>query len=154
MHRGLSGCGLDSTCAADSRLRLSDEERGRQDGGHGESPPSGCANLTPAFSLSSAYRATGVVRSVGQDAFVGVLKLLLSLSAQRGCSPVVFVAICPSMCFARCPNPRAGREKASKTMQLAKKGKFITDSNQGSCRASNTVVRGQRALSRGGYPNL
>ena len=58
------------------------------------------------------------------------------------------------LCFARCPNPRAGREKASKTMQLAKKGKFITDSNQGSCRASNTVVRGQRALSRGGYPNL
>ena len=57
-------------------------------------------------------------------------------------------------CFARCPNPQAGREKASKTMQLAKKGKFITDSNQGSCRASNTVVRGQRALSRGGYPNL
>ena len=39
-------------------------------------------------------------------------------------------------------------------MQLAKKGKFITDSNQGSCRTSNTVVRGQRALSRGGYPNL
>ena len=57
-------------------------------------------------------------------------------------------------CFARCPNPRAGREKAPKTMQLAKKGKFITDSNQGSCHASNTVVRGQRALSRGGYPNL
>ena len=60
-------------------------------------------------------------------------------------------------CFARCPrcpNPRAGKEKASKTMQLAKKGKFITDSNQGSCRASNTVVRGQRAPSRGGYPNL
>ena len=52
-----------------------------------------------------------------------------------------------------CPNPRAGREKASKTMQLAKKGKFITDSNQGPCRASNTV-RGQRAPSRGGYPNL
>ena len=54
-------------------------------------------------------------------------------------------------CFARCPNPR---EKASRTVQLSKKGKFITDSNQGSCRTSNTVVRGQRALSRGGYPNL
>ena len=59
-----------------------------------------------------------------------------------------------TVCFARCPNPRAGREKASKTIQLAKKEKFITDSSQGSCRASNTVVRGQRALSRGGYPNL
>ena len=41
------------------------------------------------------------------------------LSAKRG------------LCYARCPNPRAGREEASKTMQLAKKGKFITDSSQG-----------------------
>ena len=57
-------------------------------------------------------------------------------------------------CSARCPDPRAGREKASKTTQLAKKGKFITDPSQGSCRASSTVVRGQRAPSRGGYPNL
>ena len=39
-------------------------------------------------------------------------------------------------------------------MQLAKKGKFITVSNQGSCHTSNTVVWGQRALSRDGYPNL
>ena len=39
-----------------------------------------------------------------------------------------------SYCYARCPNPRAGREKASKTMQHAKKGKFIADSSQGSCR--------------------
>ena len=37
-------------------------------------------------------------------------------------------------CYARCPNPQAGREKASKTMQHAKKGKFIADSSQGSCR--------------------
>ena len=36
-------------------------------------------------------------------------------------------------CYAQCPNPRAGREKASKTMQLARKGKLITDSSQGSC---------------------
>ena len=36
-------------------------------------------------------------------------------------------------CFARCPNPWVGREKASKTMQFAKKGKFITDSSQGFC---------------------
>ena len=64
------------------------------------------------------------------------------------------VGIPSCSCFARCLNPQAGREKASKTMQLAKKGKFITDSNQGSRRTSNTVVRGQRALSRGGYPNL
>ena len=36
-------------------------------------------------------------------------------------------------CYARCPNPRVRREKASKTMQHAKKGKFIADSSQGSC---------------------
>ena len=56
-------------------------------------------------------------------------------------------------CFAQCPNPWVGRKEASKTMQLAKKGKFITDLSQGSCCTSNTVVQGQRALSRGGYPN-
>ena len=39
-----------------------------------------------------------------------------------------------NMCYARCPNPRAGREKASKTMQHTKKGKFIADLSQGSCR--------------------
>ena len=37
-------------------------------------------------------------------------------------------------CYAECPNPRAGREKASKTVQHAKKGKFIADSSQDSCR--------------------
>ena len=37
-------------------------------------------------------------------------------------------------CYARCPNARARRQKASKTMQHAKKGKFISDSSQGSCR--------------------
>ena len=55
-------------------------------------------------------------------------------------------------CYVRCPNPRAGREKASKTMQLSKKGKFIADSSQGSRRASNTVVRGQRAQIPSCYP--
>ena len=51
-----------------------------------------------------------------------------------------------------CPNPQAEREKASKTIQLAKKGKFIADSSQGSRHASNAVVRGQRALSSSCYP--
>ena len=55
-------------------------------------------------------------------------------------------------CCARCPNPRAGREKASKTMQLAKKGKFIADSSQGTYRASSAVVQSQRALSPSCYP--
>ena len=31
-------------------------------------------------------------------------------------------------------------------------GKFIADSSQGSCHASNAVVRGQRALSLSCYP--
>ena len=58
----------------------------------------------------------------------------------------------PVAVIARCPNPRAGREKASKTMQLAKKGKFIADLSQGSRRASNAVVRDQRALRPSCYP--
>ena len=55
-------------------------------------------------------------------------------------------------CNAWCMNPRVGREKASKTMQLAKKGKFIADSSQVSCRTSNAVVRGHRTLSPSCYP--
>ena len=56
------------------------------------------------------------------------------------------------ICYAQCPNPREGREKASKTMQLTKKGKFIADLSQGSRRPSNAVVQGQRALSPSCYP--
>ena len=37
-------------------------------------------------------------------------------------------------CYAWCPNPQAGREKASKTTQHAKKGKFIADLSPGFCR--------------------
>ena len=58
--------------------------------------------------------------------------------------------MCPD-CYAQCPNPQVGREKASKTMQLAKKQKFIADSSQGSCRI---LARGQRALSPRCYPHL
>ena len=36
-------------------------------------------------------------------------------------------------CYARCPNPPAGKEKTSTTMQHAKEGKFIADSSQGPC---------------------
>ena len=36
-------------------------------------------------------------------------------------------------CYARCPNPPAGKEKTSMTMQHAKEGKFIADSSQGPC---------------------
>ena len=34
-------------------------------------------------------------------------------------------------CYAHCPNPPAGKEKTSMTMQHAKAGKFIADSSQG-----------------------
>ena len=33
----------------------------------------------------------------------------------------IFVKLSDYLCYARCPNPRVGREKASKTMQLAKR---------------------------------
>ena len=36
-------------------------------------------------------------------------------------------------CYAQCPNPPAGKEKTSTTMQHAKEGKFIADSSQGPC---------------------
>ena len=38
-----------------------------------------------------------------------------------------------SKCYTRCPNPPAGKEKTSMTMQHAKEGKFISDSSQGPC---------------------
>ena len=44
--------------------------------------------------------------------------------------PRVIVRTC---CYARCPNPPAGKEKTSTTMQHAKEGKFIADSSQGPC---------------------
>ena len=51
-------------------------------------------------------------------------------------------------------SPSGKREGFQGNATCKKKGKFITDSSQGSCHASNTVVRDQRALSGGGYPNL
>ena len=57
-----------------------------------------------------------------------------------------------TMCYAQCPNPRVGREKASKTTQLTKKGKFIADLSQGSRRTSARPTQGQRALSPSCYP--
>ena len=49
-------------------------------------------------------------------------------------------------CFARCLNPRVGREKASKTMQLThtKKGSLLLTQVRASA-ASNTVVQGQKS---------
>ena len=57
-------------------------------------------------------------------------------------------------CYARCLNPWAGREKASKTMQLAKKGKFITDSSQGFCRNQHNGAGSEKAPSPSCYINL
>ena len=49
-------------------------------------------------------------------------------------------------CYARCPNPPAGKEKTSKTMQHAKEGKFIADSSQGPCcNQSSGAVREPQA---------
>ena len=57
-------------------------------------------------------------------------------------------------CYDRCPNPRAGREKASKTMQLAKKRKFITDSSQGFCRNQRSGAGSEKAPSPSCYPDF
>ena len=43
-------------------------------------------------------------------------------------------------CYARCPNPRAGREKASKTIQLAKRGSLLLTQARASA-TTNAVVR-------------
>ena len=56
-------------------------------------------------------------------------------------------------CSAQCPNPRAGREKASKTMQLAKKGSLLLTRARAPA-SSNAVVQGQRAPSPSCYTNL
>ena len=56
-------------------------------------------------------------------------------------------------CSARCPNPGAGREKASKAMQLAKQGSLLLTRARAPA-ASNAVVRGQRAPSPSCYTNL
>ena len=57
-------------------------------------------------------------------------------------------------CYARCLNPQAGREKASKTMQLAKIGKFITDSSQGFCHIPHSGAGSEKAPSPSCYINL
>ena len=59
-----------------------------------------------------------------------------------------------AQCYARCLKTRAGREKASKRMQLAKKGKFITDSSQGFCHIQRSGAGSEKAPSPGCYPNL
>ena len=123
-------------------------------------PPGSCRGWTPATMASSPISLVqfSSVQSSHVQLFVNpwtaTQQASLSITTSWSLLKLMFMEWVMPSCFARCPNPQAGREKASKTMQLAKKGKFITDSNQGSCRASNTVVRGQRALSRGGYPNL
>ena len=59
-----------------------------------------------------------------------------------------------TMCYAQCPNPRVGREKASKTMQLTKKGKFIADLSQGSRRNVRTSNAGSESAEPKLLPNL
>ena len=47
------------------------------------------------------------------------------------------------VCYARCPNPPAGKEKTSTTMQHAKEGKFIADSSQGPCCNQRSGVKSE-----------
>ena len=57
------------------------------------------------------------------------------------------------ICCARCLNPRAGREKASKTMQLAKRGSLLLTRARALC-CIQCSGAGQRALSPSCYTNL
>ena len=78
-------------------------------------------------------------------------------------------------CFARCPNPRAWREKASKTMQFAKREVylyihiyfifiyiyiiyiyiiFIYTRARAFCRNQHSGAGSEKALSRGCYPDV
>ena len=57
---------------------------------------------------------------------------------------VKLVLFCCCYCCARCPNPRAGREKASKTMQLAKRGSLLLTRARALCRIQRSGA-GQRA---------
>ena len=56
-------------------------------------------------------------------------------------------------CCAGCLNPRAGREKASKTMQLAKRGSLLLTRARALCHIQCSGA-GQRALSPSCYTNL
>ena len=56
-------------------------------------------------------------------------------------------------CCARCPNPQAGREKASKTMQLAKRGSLLLTRTRALCHIQRSGT-GQRAPSPSCYKNL
>ena len=56
-------------------------------------------------------------------------------------------------CYARCPNPQAGREKASKTMQLAKRGSLLLTQARALCHIQRSGA-GQGAPSSSCYTNL
>ena len=56
-------------------------------------------------------------------------------------------------CCARCLNPRVGREKASKTMQLAKRGRLLLTRARALCCIQHSGA-GQRAPSPSCYTNL
>ena len=56
-------------------------------------------------------------------------------------------------CCAGCPNLRVGKEKASKTMQLAKRGSLLLTRARALCRIQCSGA-GQRALSISCYTNL
>ena len=82
----------------------------------------------------------------------GAIIYLSPLSCKRSFSRSKDPGRAPK-CFAWCPNPRVGREKASKTMQLAKKGSLLLTRARAPA-ASNAVVQGQRAPSPSCYTNL
>ena len=77
-------------------------------------------------------------------------------SSPPGCGPPCQWPLPPSRArrpvFCPMSKSLSGKREGFQDNATRKKGKFIADWSQGSCRASNAVVRGQRALSLSCYP--
>ena len=65
----------------------------------------------------------------------------------------MYTSVPSLLCCAQCPNPRAGREKASKTVQLAKGGSLLLTRARALCHIQHSGA-GQRAPSPSCYTNL
>ena len=105
--------------------------------------------------------------SVGREAetYVGfpVVGMWMVMLEPEGSSPwplelilffIIIIQVSLFWYFVLCPMSESlsGKRECFQDNATRIKGKFIADSSQGSCRVSNAVVRGQRALSPSCYP--
>ena len=114
-----------------------------------------------SFSMCPSNEYSGLI-SFKMDwfAFLAVQGTFKSLVQHHGskasilsCSAFFIVQLSHSYCCAPCLNPRAGREKASKTMQLAKRGSLLLTRARALCRIQSSGA-GQRAPSPSCYTSL